>query len=155
LVVGQNGGGTIRKLAGQVKRTFTVSSVDEDCKKAIQDFWSDFKNEEVFSATTDRFAIVTQMGTNTLLQHFGGLLECARAAYDAQDFEHRLNTDGFISSTANRLSWLFWRFAPAVRVAARVVVGPARVAAAPGIVDPAPVLVALLVVGSAPAPCRP
>ena len=102
LVVGQNSGGSIRKLVGQVKRTFTVSSVDEDCKKTIQDFWSDFKNSGVFSAATDRFAMVTQLGTNTLLQHFGGLLECARAAYDAQDFEHRLNTPGFISSTAIR-----------------------------------------------------
>ena len=102
LVVGQNSGSSIRKLAGQVKRTFTISSVDEDCKKTIQDSWSDFKNETVFSATTDRFAIVTQLGTNTLLQHFGGLLECARAASDAQDFAQRLSTAGFISSTATR-----------------------------------------------------
>ncbi len=102
LVAGQNSGGSIRKLAGQVKRTFTISSVDEDCKKTIQDFWSDFKNKTLFSATTDRFAIVTQLGTNMLLRHFGGLLECARAASDEQDFEHRLTTSGFISSVATR-----------------------------------------------------
>ena len=56
----------------------------------------------MFSAATDRFAIVTQLGTNTLLRHFGSLLDCARAAQDADDFEHRLTTAGFVSSTAIR-----------------------------------------------------
>ena len=102
LLAGQNSRGVIRQLAGQVKRTFTVSSVDDDCKKTIQDFWSDFNNQGLFSEAADRFAIVTQLGTNTLLQHFGGLLECARTANDGQDFEHRLSTVGFISSTATR-----------------------------------------------------
>jgi len=32
LLVGENGSGTRRKLAGQVKRTFTVSATDDDCK---------------------------------------------------------------------------------------------------------------------------
>jgi len=100
LVVGQNGSGATRKLAGQVKRTFTISASDEDCKNTILDFWNDFKNPGVFSPATDRFAIVTQLGTNTLLRHFGSLLDCARAAHDADDFEHRLNTTGFLSSTA-------------------------------------------------------
>jgi len=31
LIVGQTGAGTLRKLAGQVKRTFTVSAADEEC----------------------------------------------------------------------------------------------------------------------------
>jgi hypothetical protein len=38
LIVGQNGAGHRRKLVGQVKRTFTVSSTDDECKKAVQDF---------------------------------------------------------------------------------------------------------------------
>jgi hypothetical protein len=38
LIVGQNGSGDYRKLVGQVKRTFTVSSTDDECKKAVQDF---------------------------------------------------------------------------------------------------------------------
>ncbi len=44
LIIGQTGSGNQRKLAGQVKRTFSVSATDEECKKAIQDFWKDFKS---------------------------------------------------------------------------------------------------------------
>ncbi|MBI5245020.1 MAG: hypothetical protein HY922_15250 [Elusimicrobia bacterium] len=102
LVVGQNGAGESRKLAGQVKRSFTVSATDEDCKKAVQDFWKDFKNPRQFSPVKDRFALVTQRGTNALLEHFSGLLDCARAARDAADFEHRLSSKGFISAKAIR-----------------------------------------------------
>jgi hypothetical protein len=50
LVIGQNSSGATRKLAGQVKRTFTVSSIDEDCQKTTLDFWTDFKNSSVFSS---------------------------------------------------------------------------------------------------------
>lgn len=45
LLIGQTATGTKRKLAGQVKRSFTVSSVDADFKNAILDFWNDFQNE--------------------------------------------------------------------------------------------------------------
>jgi hypothetical protein len=54
LVEGRNGAGVIRKLAGQVKRNFTVSVTDEECEKAFLDFWADFKNPAVFS--TERIA---------------------------------------------------------------------------------------------------
>ena len=100
LVVGQSGSGELRKLAGQVKRTFTVSATDEECKKTVQDFWKDYKNPDRFSPLTDRFAIVTQRGSNTLLEHFGNLLDCSRAAKDGKDFENRLATPGFISAKA-------------------------------------------------------
>jgi hypothetical protein len=43
LIGGQNGSGEYRKLAGQAKRTFTVSAADDECKKAVQDFWKDFR----------------------------------------------------------------------------------------------------------------
>ena len=100
LVVGQNGSGQHRKLAGQVKRNFTVSATDDECKKAVQDFWKDFKNPERFSQTSDRFALVTLRGTNTLLEHFSGLLHCARASRDGGEFDRRLSTDGFINAKA-------------------------------------------------------
>jgi hypothetical protein len=100
LVVGQSGPGKLRKLAGQVKRTFTVSAIDEDCKNTVQDFWRDFKSPDRFSPLSDRLAVVTQRGTNTLLEHFSGLLDCSRAANDGGDFEHRLATAGFISAKA-------------------------------------------------------
>ncbi len=93
---------TVRKLAGQVKRSFTVSAADDDCKSTIQDFWNDFKNADLFSRTEDRLLLVTQRGTNTLLKDFVGLLDCARAARDGEDFQHRLTTQGFISNKAVR-----------------------------------------------------
>ena len=100
LVIGENGGGVRRRLAGQVKRTFTVSASDDECKKAIGDFWRDFRAGNPFSLTTDRLALVTLRGSDTLLQHFSGLLDCARSARDAGDFDHRVTTDGFISAKA-------------------------------------------------------
>ena len=100
LIVGKNGSGQRRQLAGQVKRSFTVSANDDECKKAVQDFWKDFKNPEQFSQTSDRFALITLRGTNTLLEHFSGLLDCARASHDGDDFEHRLATPGFINKKA-------------------------------------------------------
>jgi hypothetical protein len=100
LIVGQNGSGDRRQLAGQVKRTFTVSATDDECKKAVQDFWKDFKNSQQFSPAADRFALVTLRGTNTLLEHFSGLLDCSRAACDGTEFERRLATPGFISAKA-------------------------------------------------------
>ena len=100
LIVGKNGSGQRRKLAGQVKRNFTVSASDAECKKAVQDFWKDFKNPEQFSQTSDRFALVTLRGTNTLLEYFSGLLDCARASRDGDEFDRRLSTDGFINAKA-------------------------------------------------------
>lgn len=102
LVVGQTVSGVKRKLAGQVKRSFTVSSVDADFKDSIIDFWNDLHNPAVFSSERDRFAFVVQLGSNTLIRHFGSLLDCARASSDAPDFEHRLASPGLLNSTAIR-----------------------------------------------------
>ena len=85
-----------------MKRNFTVSSVDAEFKNAILDFWNDFQNPAVFSVEHDRFAFVVQLGSNTLLRHFGGLLDCARASSNMDDFERRLSTPGLLSSTAIR-----------------------------------------------------
>lgn len=94
-------GGAVRNLAGQVKRSFTVSASDKECAQAVTDFWRDF-NGPHFSKDRDRLALVTLRGTNTLLEHFGSLLDCARAARDGTDFEQRIHTHGFISNTAIR-----------------------------------------------------
>lgn len=101
LITCSAGGGPIRKLAGQVKRSFTVSASDEECAEAIGDFWRDF-NGQNFSKDRDRLVLVTLRGTNTLLEHFVALLDCARAARDGNEFEQRLGTEGFISSKAVR-----------------------------------------------------
>lgn len=100
LIVGERGSGHRRKLVGQVKRAFTVSATDDECKKAVQDFWKDFNSPERFAPDADRFALITFRGTNTLLEHFSGLLDCARAARDRDEFESRLGTSGFLSAKA-------------------------------------------------------
>ncbi len=92
-----NGTGYTKHLAAQVKRTFTVSASDEECEKAILDFWKDFNNPNSFTSH-DRFLLITQRGTNTLLDHFAGLLDCARSSQNAEDFERRLTTPGFMSA---------------------------------------------------------
>ena len=102
LILCEDAGGAVQKLAGQVKRGFTVSAADEECTKAILDFWKDFKNSDLFSLTNDRLILVTLRGTNTLLEHFVGLLDCARAARDGAEFESRLSTKGFISKKTVR-----------------------------------------------------
>ena len=103
LIIGQNGAGTRRNLPAQVKRTFTVSATDRACARAIEDFWSDFTNDGgPFSSATDRFALVTLRGTDNLLRHFDGLLTCARAARDGEEFAQRLATKGLISQKAVR-----------------------------------------------------
>ena len=102
LVIGENGSGNLRKLISQVKLTFIISAKNAECKKTITDCWKDFHDGQKFSVADDRFAIITLRGTNTLLAHFAGLLDCARASRDATDFEHRLATPGFVHKTVVR-----------------------------------------------------
>ena len=94
-------GGVSRNLPGQVKRSFTVSASDQECVQTVTDFWRDF-NASHFSKDHDCLALVTLRGTSTLLEHFVGLLDCARAARGGVEFEQRLATEGFISNTAAR-----------------------------------------------------
>ncbi len=100
LIVCERAGAGPQKLAGQVKRSFTVSAADDECKQAIQDFWTDYKSGGHFSPADDRLVLVTLRGTNTLLEHFVGLLDCARAARDGAEFDRRLATEGFVSDKA-------------------------------------------------------
>ncbi|MFA6309939.1 MAG: hypothetical protein WC681_00585 [Sterolibacterium sp.] len=97
LVVCARAGAATARLVGQVKRSFTISAADDECKKAIGDFWKDFKKSDPFNPQHDRFVLVTLRGTNTLLENFVGLLDCARGAADGEEFERRLSLDGFIS----------------------------------------------------------
>ena len=100
IVCERPGEAAVRKLVGQVKRSFTVSAANEDCQSTIRDFWNDFKNTDLFSPAEDRLLLVTQRGTNTLLKDFVGLLGCARTARNGAEFQHRLTTQGFISDKA-------------------------------------------------------
>lgn len=97
LVVCARGGGATAQLVGQVKRSVTISAADDEFRKAIGDFWRDFKKADPFNTQHDRFVLVTLRGTNTLLENFVGLLDCARGATDGEEFQRRLALDGFIS----------------------------------------------------------
>src|SRR5713101_24859 len=100
LIIGERPGGLSPKIAGQVKRNFTVSAANDECRQVIGDFWKDFKSTDRFSPADDRLVLVTLRGTNTLLEHFVGVLDCGRASRSGQEFEQRLATDGFISDKA-------------------------------------------------------
>lgn len=97
LVVCVRAGAANARLVGQVKRSFTISAADDECKKAIGDFWKDFKKANPFNPQHDHLVLVTLRGTNTLLENFVGLLDCARGAADGEEFQRRLSLDGFIS----------------------------------------------------------
>ena len=98
LVVGEQDSGSRRLLAGQIKRTFTVSAADEDCVKTILDFWKDFKAPGRLSPGVDRLVLAVQRGTHALLGDFVGLIDCAEASRDAAEFERRLRTHGLLSA---------------------------------------------------------
>lgn len=100
LVTAQGFAGTVHKLVGQVKRKITVSASDDEFKKVVTDWWSDFNNPILFAPASDRLILVTLRGTNTLLEYFAGLLDCAKAASSADDFERRLAIPGFVNSKA-------------------------------------------------------
>ena len=61
-----------------------------------------FRTADPLSPDTDRLALVTMRGTNTLLEHFAGLLDCSRAARGGEEFLQRLTTTGFISGKVGR-----------------------------------------------------
>ena len=133
LIVGETSNRNRRKLAVQVKRTFTVSAKNEDCRMTMQRMWDDFVAVGRFSSAMDHLAIVTLHGTSTLLRDFNSLLLCARAAVDAEDLCRRLSFDGYVSKKAKEQNHLvreivenhagspvsedmFWRFLRTVNV---------------------------------------
>ncbi|MEQ9106329.1 MAG: hypothetical protein RLO04_02545 [Limnobacter sp.] len=102
LIVCARPGAPAARLVVQVKRSFTISAADEECKKAVGDFWKDFKKADPFNPEHDRLVLVTLRGTNMLLGNFVGLLDCARGATDGDDFQRRLSLNGFISKKSVR-----------------------------------------------------
>jgi len=100
LIIGRCGDGSTRRLAAQVKRTFRISSIDEDCVSTIDGAWKDFQSSTRFDKFKDAIAIITQRGSERLLAHFGTLLDLARASLDADDFLRRIGLQGFINKIA-------------------------------------------------------
>jgi hypothetical protein len=102
LLVGLNGAGERRQLAGQMKKTFTVSSKNEECQKTFIAFWKDFQDASHFNRDRDRLTIITLRGTDTLLRRLNALLDCGRASISATDFSHRVTMDGYLHQTARQ-----------------------------------------------------
>src|SRR5579871_6742402 len=87
LITATRNDGTQRKLAGQVKRRVAASRGNEDFAESIRGAWQDFTNKSLFAPEHDRLLIATALASKALLSYFGGLLECARAAQSAADFQ--------------------------------------------------------------------
>lgn len=102
LLTGTRGQGTKRRLAIQVKLSFTVSASDEECQKTIAGFWEDFQNVELFNADQDALGLVVSQGTNALLGHFGALLDSAKTARNANEFVERVHTKGMLHASARK-----------------------------------------------------
>lgn len=99
LLVGERSDGSRRKLALQAKRSFRVAAGDDECRRTVAGMWHDFRSDR-FDAARDQLGVATLHGTSVLLRDFAGLLACARASIDAEDFAHRLSLDGFLSAKA-------------------------------------------------------
>jgi hypothetical protein len=100
LVVGVRADGAQRRLALQIKRQFTVSGKNDDCRKTFSDFWSDFREEGRFIREIDRFGLVTLRGTEVLLNDLNSVLDCARSSPTGGEFSRRLAVEGLISKRA-------------------------------------------------------
>lgn len=100
LVIGVRADGAQRRLALQVKRQFTVSDRNDDCRRTFSDFWGDFRAAGRFNPELDRFGLVSLRGTNVLLNDFSSLLDCARSSPTGAEFARKLAIEGLLSKTA-------------------------------------------------------
>ena len=102
LIIAQDPTGSERKLAGQVRRGFTISSTDKNSKETVERLWLDFTDSDRFTPDSDALALVVQRGTASLLADLAALLDCARAARDGRAFARRLAVPGLLSRKAIR-----------------------------------------------------
>lgn len=92
--------GQTHKIAAQVKRTFTLSSSDEECKKTLTAAWQDFNNVALFQQGRDAIVLVTYLGTNRIQHDVRWLVGQARAAGTAADFLARRQGQGTLNKQA-------------------------------------------------------
>lgn len=102
LLVGVDRSGQRRRAAIQVKRHFNFQSSDTKSVEALAKAWSDFNNGELFDPDHDVVGFVVQSGSSDFFHGFRVLLDCARAAIDASDFDHRLRLPGYLHKRALR-----------------------------------------------------
>ncbi len=102
LLVGERGDRQQLRLAVQVKRKLIISRENEYFRDTITNAWKDFHAKNPFNPATDAFALVTLRGTESLLNHFVALLDCAHVCRDAEDFSKRLTSPGLLNKTAQK-----------------------------------------------------
>lgn len=132
LLVACSSGNGSRKMALQIKLSFTVGKSNE-CKKTFRGFWKDFKAPDRFNPDKDALVLATLYRTKNL-DGLASLLDCARSSPGVDDFMDRLEKPGFISEKARECHQAirsivkngessdsiddgeFWRFLRAIRV---------------------------------------
>lgn len=97
VIEGADSSGQYHRLAAQIKRTFSVSASDPECRKTFLAAWNDFNNSALFNSSYDALLLITYLGTNRLLGDFGWLLTQARASASVEDFMRRRSGEGLLN----------------------------------------------------------
>jgi hypothetical protein len=92
--------GQARQIAAQIKRTFTLSAADSECRDTIAAAWRDFNNVDKFQQGHDAIVLITFLGTNRIQHDVRWLLTQARAAATLSDFDSRRAGQGTLSKQA-------------------------------------------------------
>ncbi|MDN4591706.1 hypothetical protein DBA29_24790 [Xenophilus aerolatus] len=100
VVEAQSEAGLTHRVAAQIKRTFTLSLNDEECRETLAAAWADFNNATLFQQGRDAIVLVTFLGTNRIQRDVRWLIGQARAAGDAADFLARRQGQGTLNKQA-------------------------------------------------------
>ena len=91
-------------VGGAGQTVFHGEHSDSECKKTFAGFWKDFKAPDRLNPARDALLLITLRGTQTLLNGFGGLLDCARNSSDEEDFNNRIALPGYLTQKARDYS---------------------------------------------------
>jgi energy-coupling factor transporter ATP-binding protein EcfA2 len=94
LLVGKIGG-QIRKVAVQVKSSFTFSAENEECQEVFADAWKDFCNSMLFDLTRDGLALICGPLPVSTQHRWRIVLDAARASLSVTDWLNRLKLPGY------------------------------------------------------------
>lgn len=92
--------GKVHHLCAQIKRTFTLSASDDECRATIGAAWQDFNNASMFDQASDAIVLVTYLGTNRIQHDLRWLLGQARASASEPEFAQRRTGTGSLNKRA-------------------------------------------------------
>jgi len=95
LVIVGKVGTQIRKVAVQMKSSFTFSAENEECQQVFADAWKDFRNEKVFNNGRDGLSLICGPLPVSTQHRWRIVLDAARASLDAMDWLNRLTLPGY------------------------------------------------------------